>query len=187
MSARQLTAQWRNTTVSETAEPTDGTVYSHKPDIDSLVAALASPDRATRLTARETLVGVGHPAVAPLLPLLEDKHDHIRWEAAKTLAEIGDPAAGPALVKTLEDREAGVRWLAAEGLIKMRRACLKPLLHALTERADSVWLRNGAHHILHGLGKMGLADGMEPVLKALEDIEPAVTVPAAARRALDTL
>jgi HEAT repeat protein len=173
--------------MSETADPTEGAVHTHKPDIDSLVAALASPDRVTRQTARETLVGLGHPAVAPVIPLLNDRHDHVRWEAAKTLAEIGDPAAGEALVKTLEDRDSGIRWLAAEGLIKMRRACLKPLLHALTERPEAVWLREGAHHVLHSLGKMGLADGMEPVLKALEDIEPAATVPAAARRALDTL
>lgn len=173
--------------MSETANPTDGAVHPPKPDIDSLVVALASPDRATRLTAREMLVGLGRPAVAPLIPLLDDKHDHVRWEATKTLAEIGDPAAASALVKSLEDREAGVRWLAAEGLIKMRRASLKPLLHALTERPDSVWLREGACHVLHSLGKMGLADGMEPVLKALKGIEPAATVPAVARRALDTL
>jgi HEAT repeat protein len=173
--------------MSETTDPTDGAVNVHKPDIDSLVAALASPDRATRLTARETLVGLGHPAVGPLIPLLTDQHDHVRWEAAKSLADIGDPAAAPALVKTLEDREAGVRWLAAEGLIHMRRACLKPLLQALIERTDSVWLRDGAHHILHNLTKMGLAEEVMPVLTALEGIQPTATVPSAARRALDTL
>jgi HEAT repeat protein len=173
--------------MSETADPTEGAVPTHKPDIDSLVAALASPDRATRLTARETLVGLGHPAVNPLIALLDDRHDHVRWEAAKSLADIADPAAAPALVKTLEDREAGVRWLAAEGLIRTRRACLQPLLHALTERPDSVWLRDGARHVLHGLAKMGLAEGMAPVLTALEGIEPAATVPGEARRALDTL
>lgn len=70
----------------------------------------------------------------------------------------------------------------------MRRACLQPLLHALTERAaDSVWLRDGAHHVLHDLAKMGLAEGMAPVLTALEGIEPTATVPGEARRALDTL
>ena len=173
--------------MSETVNPTDGTGHTHKPDIDSLVAALASPDRVTRQTARETLVAVGHPAVGPLIPLLDDRHDHVRWEAAKSLADIGDPDAAPALVKTLEDREAGVRWLAAEGLIRMRRAGLKSLLQALIERPDSVWLREGAHHVLHSLTKMGLAEGMMPLLTALEGIEPTATIPSAARRALDTL
>ena len=175
--------------MSETASPTGGAGdhLSHKPDVDSLVAALASPDRVTRQTARETLVAVGHPAVGPLIPLLGDRHDHVRWEAAKSLSEIGDPAAAPALVKTLEDRDAGIRWLAAEGLITMRRACLKALLEALIDRPDSLLLREGAHHVLHDLAKKGLADGALPVLAALEGIEPTATVPGAARRALDTL
>jgi HEAT repeat protein len=175
--------------MSETASPIDGAgdSVSHNPDIDSLVVALASPDRVTRQTARATLVGLGHPAVAPLIPLLDDPHDHVRWEAAKSLSEIADPAAAEALVKTLEDRDAGVRWLAAEGLIRMRRAGLKPLLQALIERPDSPWLREGAHHVLHDLARIGLDEGVLPVLTALEDIEPTATVPGAARRALDTL
>jgi HEAT repeat protein len=175
--------------MSDTANPTSaaGDHLPHKPDIDSLVAALASPDRATRLTARETLVSLGHPAVASLIPLLDDKHDHVRWEAAKSLSEIADPAAAQALVKTLEDEEPGVRWLAAEGLIKIHRASLKPLFQALIERPDSSWLREGAHHVLHSLTKMGLAEGAMPVLAALEGIEPTATLPSAARRALDTL
>lgn len=175
--------------MSETASPTGGvgTDTPHKADIGSLVAALASPDRATRQTAREMLVGLGHPAVGPLIALLDDRHDHVRWEAAKSLSEIGDPASAQALVKALEDREASVRWLAAEGLIRVRRASLKPLFQALIERPDSPWLREGARHVLHALAKMGLADGAMPVLVALEGIEPTATVPSAARRALDTL
>ena len=130
---------------------------------------------------------LGHPAVGPLIPLLDDGHDHVRWEAAKSLGEIGDPAVAPALVKTLEDRDAGVRWLAAEGLIRMRRAGLPALFHALIERPDSVWLREGAHHVLHALAKHGLADRVSAVLAALEDIEPEAAIPAAARKALDSV
>ena len=175
--------------MTETAIPTGGAGddLHRNPDIGSLVAALASPDRATRQSARETLVALGHPAVGPLIALLDDRRDHVRWEAAKSLSDIGDSAAAPALVKTLEDRDAGVRWLAAEGLIRMRKAGLKPLFQALIERSDSPWLREGAHHVLHALTKMGLAEGAKPVLTALEGIEPTATVPSAARRALDNL
>jgi HEAT repeat protein len=175
--------------MSETASPTGGAGdhLSHNPDVESLVAALASPDRVTRQTARETLVAVGHPAVGPLIPLLGDRHGHVRWEAAKALAEIGDPASAQVLVQTLEDRDAGIRWLAAEGLIRMREAGLKPLFQALIERPDSSWLREGAHHVLHALAEMGLAEVTMPVLDALKDIEPTATLPSAAQRALDTL
>jgi HEAT repeat protein len=175
--------------MSETASPSGGggDVTPSKADIDRLVAALASPDRATRQVAREALVALGHPAVGPLIALLDDRKDHVRWEAAKSLSEIGDPAAAPALVKALEDQEAGVRWLAAEGLIRMRRASLKPIFQALIERSDSKWLREGAHHVLHVFAKSGLDDRVAPVLAALEGIEPTATVPIAARRALDAL
>ena len=105
----------------------------------------------------------------------------MRWEAAKSLSDIADPAAAPALVQALEDPETGVRWLAAEGLIRMRSACLQPLLHALTERADSVWLRDGAHHVLHDLAKMGLAEGMAGADRAGRHRATA-TVPGEARR-----
>lgn len=156
-------------------------------DIDGLIAALADPDRTTRQTAREALVTLGHPAVEPLIPLLQDRRDHVRWEAAKSLCDIGDAAAAPALVQTLEDQDAGVRWLAAEGLIRMREAGLRPLFRALIDRPESLRLREGAHHILHDLAKRGLGDRLAPVLEALKDIEPAATVPIAARRALDLL
>ena len=29
----------------------------------------------------------------PLITLLDDRQDHVRWEAAKSLSEIADPAA----------------------------------------------------------------------------------------------
>jgi HEAT repeat protein len=145
--------------MSEIASPPGGAGddIPRKADIGSLVAALASSDRVTRQNAREALVALGHPAVGPLIALLDDRNDHVRWEAAKSLSEIGDPAAAEALVRTLEDREAGVRWLAAEGLIRMRKASLPPLwpevrailYRALIELPDSQWLREGAHDVLH--------------------------------------
>jgi hypothetical protein len=57
----------------------------------------------------------------------------------------------------------------------------------LIERPDSSWLREGAHHVLHALAEMGLAEVTMPVLDALKDIEPTATLPSAAQQALDTL
>ena len=57
----------------------------------------------------------------------------------------------------------------------MHRASLKPLFQALIERPDSPWLREGAHHVLHDLAKMGFAEGALPVLAALEGIESTAT------------
>jgi HEAT repeat protein len=87
--------------------------------------------------------------VAALLARLADHANHIRrWEAAKALSEIADPVIAPELVATLEDSSPDIRWLAAEGLIALERAALPSLLQTLMAHSESVWLREGAHHIL---------------------------------------
>jgi HEAT repeat protein len=156
--------------------------------IDALIAKLRTHDGLVREQARKTLVAMGSKAVASLLPLLTDSNDQVRWEAAKALSEIGDPSAASALVVALEDESFGVRWLAADGLIAMGRDALPPLLEALEEDGDSLWLREGAHHVLRMLAaEHGLHDRVAPVLTALEGLEPDIDVPLAARKALETL
>ena len=51
-----------------------------------------------------------------------------------------------------------------------------------------LWLRQGAHHILHGLKEAGkLSQAEEKVCEALEDIKPLVAVSSAAEKALEYL
>jgi len=141
------------------------------------IANLASRDDVTRVKARQSLVSMGKTAVPSLIEALTSKKYLVRWEAAKTLGEIGDPQAAPALVGALEDEEFDVRWLAAEGLIRLNIDGLKPLLQALKERGDSELLREGAHHVFHDLSKGALKKTLRPVLAALESIEPGAEVP----------
>jgi HEAT repeat protein len=155
--------------------------------ISRLIAALADDDRVTRQRARESLVEIGGSAVTPLTEALAKSNERVRWEAANALSEIGDPAAAPALVRALEDNSFGVRWLAAEGLISLGHEGLSPLLEALVEHPESAWLRQGAHHVLRILAEEGLHDHVTSVLKALEDIEPAIEVIQPAKAALDEL
>ena len=51
--------------------------------LNSLVAALASADPATRHNARENLVKFGEGAVSVLVDALRDRDDQVRWGAAK--------------------------------------------------------------------------------------------------------
>jgi HEAT repeats len=166
---------------------------------EALILDLGSHDDLIRVKARHALVSFGKAAVPSLIDALKGKHYLMRWEAAKALGEIGDPGAAPALVKALEDEAFDVRWLAAIALIGMNVKGLKPLLHALMERGDSVLLQEGAHHVIHDLAKGGLRKYLAPVLAALEGLEPGeevpwvaphdmvVEVPWAARHALDML
>jgi HEAT repeat protein len=155
-----------------------------------LMNALCDRDTLRRQRARISLVEIGAPAVPYLVQALEDPdaEECAHWEAAKALSDIGDPAAAPVLINILgQDEHFGIRWLAAEGLIALGRDGLVPLLNALIQRSDSAWLREGAHHVLRILAGRGLYAQVAPVLAALEDIEPAVEVPPAARAALDAL
>jgi hypothetical protein len=65
---------------------------------------------------------------------------------------------------------------------------LEELLQGLMRDFDSVWLREGAHHILNVLKKKKyLRQPCLQVLQALEGVEPEVTVPWAAEAAWETL
>jgi HEAT repeat protein len=155
--------------------------------IADLLAQIASHSGVERKHARERLVALGKPAVAPLIEALADDRDIVRWEAAKAFTDLHDPSAAPALVKGLEDSDGDVRWLAAEALVGLGRAGLKPLLEALMQHPGSVELRDGAHHVLHSLRHGKLADLAEPVLKSLEGFEPDLAVPFSAETALQAL
>jgi HEAT repeat protein len=155
--------------------------------IDSLVAGLGSNDGVTRVRSRRSLVTLGADAVPALVQALASPKEYVRWEAAKALGQIGDPVAAQALVCALEDKMFDVRWLAAEGLIVIGSEALGPLLRTLIEESESVWLREGAHHVLHDLAHGRLRTALLPVVEALEDVDAAVVAPLAAETALDVL
>jgi HEAT repeat protein len=156
-------------------------------EVRALIPALGSDDGTLRHRARESLTAMGKPAVRPLMEALQHPDERVRWEVAKALGEIHDKTAAAALVLTLEDESFGIRWLAAEGLVAFGRYTLPPLLRALVKRADSIWLREGALHILHLLAHQGLGDETRPVVAALEGPAPTVAVPLAAGDAIERL
>jgi HEAT repeat protein len=163
-------------------------LFPHKnKTVADLIPMLADKDGVERDAARRALVRIGRPAVGPLIAALQDPREHVRWEAAKALFGIADPAAAPALVAALEDKHTDVRWVAAEGLHALGDRGLRPLLAALVEGADSDWLREGAHHVLHRLVKKHPAHPAAEVLAALEHEEPQLAVPVAAQRVLNAL
>jgi len=154
--------------------------------IRELINALGDRNGIKRQEAREMLVAMKSAATPALIEALRQEDWRVRWEAVKALGNIADPAAAPALVRALEDKRSDVRWLAAEGLIALQDKGLVPLLQALVHDSDSLWLREGAHHIFHDLMDKGL-DGLAPIMTTLEGIEPAVQVPLAAQSLLDAL
>lgn len=161
--------------------------YKIDPTIQSLVISLSSNDDIVRIHSRNSLVKIGKPAVPQLIEALRHGGHWLRWEAAKTLGEIGDPSAASALVQGLKDEEFDVGWLAAEGLIKMKAGGIEPLLHALMAEADLPRLREGAHHVIRELIKGELKEYLTPVLSAMDEVEPSIQLPWAARMAHEKL
>jgi HEAT repeat protein len=154
-------------------------------EVAELIGKLQDPNGFVRQEARIQLVELGRPVVPALIKAMQQSTYWGQWEAAKALSEIQAPSSAPALVAALEDDHNGVRWLAVDGLIGIGRAALPPLLEALTQRAGSIWLREGAHHVLHGMRDLGLLRKPElEVYRALRDSAPDIEVPWAAEQAL---
>lgn len=169
------------------AGDTFGPVDSSDARIDELVAALGSKNGLARQSARKALQKIGTPAVPALLVALTSRHERVRWEAAKALGEIADPRAADGLAVALDDKSAGVRWLAAEGLARLGRAGLIAVFNVLIVHSYSAWLRESAHHVLTLLEYGELSAYVIPVIQALEDVEPNVQAPLAAKDSLDKL
>jgi len=152
-----------------------------------LARELRDSDSLVRERARRALVSLGRSAVPVLVEALSDSRDYARREAARALGKIHDASSAPALVKALEDELPGVRWLAGEGLVALGRDGLQPLLKALMLRADSVRLRQGAHHVTHALRAGGDDPLVSALTAALHAPDPITAIPVAAFNALKEL
>ncbi len=157
--------------------------------LEELVEELSSRDGMVRGRARVALVLEGSKAVPPLLDLLDSRHKHTRWEAARTLAAIADPSTTDTLVILLSDRESDMRWIASMGLIKIGPSCVPAVLGKLVDAPDSTDLRRAVHHILHDLvcNRPSIAKDIEPVTGALGESAPAETVILRAQQALNQI
>jgi len=152
------------------------------------LSQLGSRNGLARQQARKALERAGHAATSYLTEKLNSNDANIRWEAAKALIKIADPKAAPALVRALTDESFEVQWLAAEALIALGREALRPLLEGLIRSYGSVYMRQGAHHVLHDLERRQLLPPATlNVLDELRCLEPLEPYPVSARRALKEL
>jgi HEAT repeat protein len=149
--------------------------------------ALGGREELPAWRARRALEAIGTAAVPHLVKVLRDGPPDVRWEAAKGLGSIADPASVDALIAALQDDDGGVRWLAAEALREIGRPAVPPLLMALVSHSESPWLREGAYHVLRSLAADELAPILTPVVRAMHEIAPAIGVMSAADQALAEL
>jgi HEAT repeat protein len=150
--------------------------------LGDLIDALGSEDGLKRKSARETLTLLGEPAVADLRVLLSSANKRIRWEAAKTLAAIVDPASVGAFVELLADDNSDVRWLAGGGLLDLGPRSVAPVLESLIRQPESLGRQQAAARILRGLSSDNdvLAKIIGPVVDVLGRADPGVVASNAA-------
>ncbi len=157
------------------------------PSIESLISDLSSTEAIVRQRARHRLVSIGASAVSKVAALAESEDVHVRWECAKTLADIADPSSIATLIQLLEDKDRGITWDAALGLIAIGQPAAKPVLQAVIDRTQHFSIVSGAHHVLHAMCKTSWGASLRPVYEALDSPEPSVTAPAEALKALEAL
>lgn len=108
--------------------------------MNHLLAALHSRNKHTRLGVIEALGEIRDPrAVDPLIGLLGDNDNEVRWEAALALGEIADPRAFGPLEATLRDPDRYVRHGSAIALEKMGWSPDSPVDRAFLLAGKQEW------------------------------------------------
>jgi len=157
-------------------------------EIQTYLEELDNEEIKIRNQARQHLLFIGEEAVPDLIHQLKTDKERCRWEAAKLLGEIHDEKAITPLVEALVDDSINVHWAATEALIKFGRQAILPLLEGITRHFDSMRFRQGAFHVLHMLERFHKLDPeVQDVLDALRSVEPSVSAPWAAERAIEKI
>jgi HEAT repeat protein len=107
-----------------------------------------------------------------------------REQAIHQLGQTPTPDVIAHLIKLLEDNDDGIRWTASSALIECGDAALKPLLQALIDQHDSVWLRRGAYRVFHDTKSFKVQQATAELVKALNGPAAESSTTDAAARAL---
>jgi HEAT repeat protein len=172
--------------------------------IDPLIEALEDEEPGVRLKVVETLGELQDPiTVEPLIECLEDPN--LTPSVLRSLGQIGDATAIPAIMKYLRNEERRYSDLAAEALVNMGQAGIPDLSQAVDDpsevvRENAVWALGEIGHpsvvpaLISGLsdpvllvrekaaealGKNRAGSALQPLIRALNDDNLLVRVKAA--------
>jgi hypothetical protein len=148
-------------------------------------ASLDTKNVSKKLTARRSIVRMGKTVLPQLNKLLKSEDIKIRHEAAKIIELIANRTSIPVLINLLEDIDFDIRWIAAEGLIKIGRRSIRPLLKSVRDGKNSIFLNEGAHHVLVSLLNENEKRNEKSLLLSLENYHTlGLTAPVEASIAL---
>lgn len=134
-------------------------------DMKVLASLLNDDDPDVRIFAADILgTSQAHSAVTLLSEaLLNDPEVNVRYQAAVSLGELGNPAAAQALRQAMDDEE-WVQFAVVEALAKIRAdSCLDILVQSLSKSSDLV-----ASTIIDALGEMNNLKAVPLLLQQLD-------------------
>lgn len=135
--------------------------------VKRLLETLCATDGQQRKEARRELVALGDETLKYINDYLEHPRHICRWEILRVIKEIADLKSIPVFLDALDDDKSDIRWIAAEGLIRMGKYSVRPLLKLISEKHDSVFVLNGAHHIIWELYEREILPEKFPAQKLL--------------------
>jgi hypothetical protein len=138
--------------------------------------------------ARITLVKMGTAIIPQMHKLLGSPNKLLRMEAVKIVELIANRKSIPSLIRLLDDKEFDIRWIAGEGLIKIGRRSILPLLKSVRDGKSSHFHNESTHHVLLGLLTEPEKEKLGTLLFSLENYhELGETAPVEASKALRTV
>jgi hypothetical protein len=150
--------------------------------------SLETKSLSKKLSAREILVKMGKKIIPQIHKLLSSENDSLRMEAVKITELIADRSSIPTLIDLLDDPLFEIRWIAAEGLVKIGRRSICPLLKSVRDGRSSLFFNRGTHHILLCLVDEEERNKLMPLLQSLDNYhELGETAPVQASVALKTV
>jgi HEAT repeat protein len=153
-----------------------------------LISALSDEeDYSNKQNAIIALERMGKKVIPQIHNLLTSDNSLLRMEAARIIKAIADKRSIPVLITMLDDIEFDLRWIAAEGLIKIGRKSITPLLKAIRDGKSSLLLNKRAHQILSSLLYEAEKEQLFTLLLSLDDYHGLIeTAPVEALKALKT-
>jgi HEAT repeat protein len=135
---------------------------------DQLIEQLGEDDPEIRRASAAALGSIGDAqAIEPLLKLLPDASNLVRFHAASSLARLGHEQGIEFLFNALADVDPILRLNAIKSLVRVQRLAggvEARLLACLTEERPA--LRSGAAQVL---GQAGVHDALNPLLGLTDD------------------
>lgn len=129
----------------------DVNLDTFRPEVAEWVPGLMSSSTHDRKQARQNLEAFGVDILPDLDKLLQTKDKQLRWETAKIIESLGSRESIETFISLLHDEYSDIRWIATEGLIRVGRISIVPLLKEVIEKGDSTFVREGAHHVFSRL------------------------------------